>query len=98
MSLARHNLKLGVHDTKYNPVPFINADTPPARKVIFQWFGIANAIVAIPLNALDERIDTPDCPPITATLPSEIVVPAPVMPNLMHEQIPGHQSTHAPNS
>ena len=88
MPLASHNLEFIVHDSKYDSILFIDADTPPPRKILLQWLGAAYAIVTVPLNALYERIDALDSPPITAALPCEIVIPTPVMPNLMHEQDP----------
>ena len=41
-------------------VRLVYPHTPPTAEFTFERLGLANAIITIPVNALDELIDTPE--------------------------------------
>ena len=41
-------------------VRLVDPHTPPTAEFTFERLGLANAIITIPVNALDELIDTPE--------------------------------------
>ena len=70
-------------DPKDDTVLLINADTPPTRKVAFERFRVANATVAVSVDAFEKVVDSLErfC---VAALPVGILIPRAVVPKLFH--------------
>ena len=84
MSFAGHDFEAAVCEAEDDAVLVVDADTPPARKIAAKRLGVADAVVAVSLDALQKRVDATNGAAVARTLPGQIVVPAAVMPDLMH--------------
>lgn len=61
MAFAGMNNQKPIVNLEDEPVLVVNADAPPAGKFAFEWFGLANAVIAVPLNALQKLVDALEC-------------------------------------
>ena len=79
--------QLAVLNDKDKSVFFVDADAPPAGEVARKRLGLADAIIAVALNARDEGVDAFQRPAVN-TLPFKILIPREVMPELFHGYSP----------
>ena len=95
MPFAGQYLDTIVDDPEHDAVCVIDADAPPSRQVMAQGLGPANAVIAVAVDALEQLMYPPKRLPVLA-LPSEVVLPRLLVPNLTHGQILRRESGHAP--
>ena len=83
MSRTGINSERIVFYPKDDTVLLINADAPPTREIVFERLRVANATVAVSVNAFEKVVDSLERLRI-ASLPVGILVPRAVVPKLLH--------------
>ena len=71
------------YDLKDDSVGGVYADAPFAGKIALERFGIANAAVAVSLNACEKIVDAANGFAVLR-LPVGVLGPCPVMPEFLH--------------
>ena len=71
------------YDLKDDSVGGVYADTPFTGEIALERFGIANAAVAVPLDASEKVVDSANGFAVQR-LPVGVLGPCPVVPELLH--------------
>jgi len=83
MAFAGIDVKRVVVDLEDDSVLLVDTDAPFARKVALEWFRIADAAVAVAVNALDKAVDSLERLLVLA-LPVGVFVPSAIVPEFLH--------------
>ena len=83
VSGARIDFQDIAYDLKDDSVGGVYADAPFAGKIALERFGIANAAVAVSLNASEKIVDATNGFAVLR-LPVGVLGPCPVVPELLH--------------
>lgn len=94
MSCTGMNDDLVPGDLEHQPVLLVNADTPPAREVAFERLWIADAVVAISVDARKKSVDAL-CHSCIELDRFDELLPSSVVPNLLHATAPRRASLAA---
>ena len=58
MSHARADYEDAIVNSKDKSVGLVDSDAPPSREITFERLGLADARIAVAINALNERVDS----------------------------------------
>ena len=60
MASAGVDFKCFADEPEYHSVGFVDSNAPPSRTIAFEWLWLANAAIAVALNALKKVVDALD--------------------------------------
>ena len=78
------NLHVVIHNPKNNAILRVDANTPKAREIPLERFGLSLAVIAAAVNALKKTIDFLECL-LILRLPVQIICSRCILPNLIHQ-------------
>ena len=82
-----------IHNPKNDAILRVDANTPKAREIALERFGLSLTVIAAAVNALKKTIDFLECL-LILRLPVQIIIPSLIKPILMPLRRP--RSNHAP--
>lgn len=83
MSSTEEDDKFFVLDLENEAVGFVDMHTPPTRKIAFERFRLANATIAVSVNALKKGVDAFCHSGVNRNDFAELF-PSPVVPDFLH--------------
>ena len=83
MSSTEEDDKFFVLDLENEAVAFVDMHTPPTRKIAFERFRLANATIAVSVNALKKGVDAFCHSGVNRNDFAELF-PSPVVPDFLH--------------
>lgn len=86
MPHARANDEDAIVYSEDESVRFVDSDAPPSREITLERLGLADARIAVAINALNERVDSLERLAV-ASRPVLQLLPREVRPQLSHSGV-----------